>query len=56
MSKQEDFEEHFGYGKIQKVTGVDSQKLWRLNDGYGGHNPQSFVQIADWIEKNVEAS
>ena len=46
----------------QEEIGLDSDAmfvLWKMNDGYDGSNylqkydPNTFVEIADWIEANL---
>lgn len=43
------------YGPIYKLLGDGhfAEQLWNRNDGLRDHRPQSFAQIADYIEPNL---
>ena len=48
--------EQAGYEPIEKEIGIELDIFWRKNDGAGVQEQQTFAQIADYIEENVEAT
>lgn len=42
------------YQPIYDVIGAENApELWKRNDGHSGHDPHTFDEIADYIEKNL---